>query len=84
MYYLNELAAINDYETWQRNDGKEFWASRAVTSQLSMAAKRTAVGIISKGEGIIETELGGSVTQTLPVDSKYENQTQAMTERYQG
>ncbi|KAI8596236.1 hypothetical protein EDD21DRAFT_419864 [Dissophora ornata] len=47
-------AAINDYEVWRLNDGREFWASRAISSQMSMSAKRTAVSIITRGESIIK------------------------------
>ncbi|KAF9089943.1 hypothetical protein BGX27_002376 [Mortierella sp. AM989] len=50
-------AMSNQYETWQNNDGKEFWATRAIKSSLSMTAKRAAVGIISKSEVIINSNL---------------------------
>ncbi|KAF9085756.1 hypothetical protein BGX27_003365 [Mortierella sp. AM989] len=58
------------YETWKRNDGKEFWATRAIKSSLSMTAKRTAVGIISKSEGIINSNLAeDGTTGNFPIPS---------------
>ncbi|KAF9342659.1 hypothetical protein BGX26_007080, partial [Mortierella sp. AD094] len=64
-----QRAARSEYEIWRRNDGKEYWASRAISSQLSMSAKRTAVGVISKSECIIK-ELGSSLEQGLLNESE--------------
>jgi hypothetical protein len=50
-------SARTEYETWRRNDGKEYWASRAISSSISMSAKRTAVGHICKSEHIIKSKL---------------------------
>ncbi|KAF9178725.1 hypothetical protein BGZ51_007537 [Haplosporangium sp. Z 767] len=50
-------AMRSQYETWRRNDGKEYWASRAISSNISMSAKRIAVGLISKSEHIIKSKL---------------------------
>ncbi|KAF9307716.1 hypothetical protein BG003_000308 [Podila horticola] len=69
-------AASNEYEIWRRNDGKEYWASRAILSQLSMSAKRTAVGVISKSEHIIKTKLGSSLDQEQLDDSEHESGTE--------
>ncbi|KAI1313907.1 hypothetical protein EDD11_002407 [Mortierella claussenii] len=49
-----------------------------------MSSKRTAVGIINKGEGIVTTELDGSLNQELLDDSRHENRTEAMTISRQG
>ncbi|KAF9377840.1 hypothetical protein CPC16_011613 [Podila verticillata] len=75
-------AASSEYEIWRRNDGKEYWASRAILSQLSMSAKRTAVGVISKCEHIIKTKLGGSLGQELSDDSEHESGTEDKASRH--
>ncbi|KAF9420077.1 hypothetical protein BGZ76_004130, partial [Entomortierella beljakovae] len=65
-------AMSSQYETWQNNDGEEFWATRAIKSSLSMTAKRTAIGIISKSEGIINSNLaedGATVSGNVPNSS---------------
>ena len=50
-------AANSEYKLWRRNCGKAYWASRAISSRLSMSAKkRTAVGVIHKSERIIDQE----------------------------
>ncbi|KAG0204595.1 hypothetical protein BGX31_003148, partial [Mortierella sp. GBA43] len=56
-------ALSNQYERWRRNQGKEFWASRAISSQLSLSVKRTAVGLISESERVISRRLSGGCVE---------------------
>ncbi|ORZ28597.1 hypothetical protein BCR41DRAFT_382590 [Lobosporangium transversale] len=42
----------SDYDVWQRNNGDEYWASVAVSAQVSISTKRTAKELALGGEHI--------------------------------
>ncbi|KAI1313035.1 hypothetical protein EDD11_002740 [Mortierella claussenii] len=45
-------ALVSHYNIWRRNSGAEFWASRNLSSQISITTKRTATEVVSGTEHI--------------------------------